>query len=537
MAKAKKAHLVKASVLNAASDEKGAGFYVIAAAAPEVNKDTVLSAFKCGDCTTQFSALAGSQPFCVTCGSEEVDVEDGEGALSPEDIGDDENLANVECSSCGTHNIVTLETASALGTKMHCVTCGTEIEYMPPTEGEDVEENLEDVELSADGDDLTDEEMDDVDLTINDEEDETEEVEAAAAATDAAPKAAETDVKAPAAPVDNVKPADAPVVVVEEPKPAAEPIAMAASDDSEDADESAESAEDDADDAEETADAAASDDEMVGDDAAGYDEDEEVDFEESCLAAIVQGDLSIERYGDRIVAFVGGIPVGHLTRANAGQNEGVFATTAFANAIKHTVRQVGAEKALAHYNFQLAAVKFPVPELVNERVTAGVEKAQREIASKIKDVSDDFRQAVGIVAAGLNKGWFKGSPHVLKEAFKNELAASGFKGASRVVDKVFAQYNDPYHKSLFEKAQELLSKSVEFRNELATSIGDMNYQPTSVVEAGDEVDMDETVPTEARLEGAGLRRGGKTQETSSLAVSDIRSTVVDLRSRNGGRIF
>jgi len=517
MAKAKKAHLVKASVLNAASDEKGAGFYVIAAAAPEVNKDTVLSAFKCEGCTTQFSALAGSQPFCVTCGSDEVDVEDGEGALSPEDIGDDENLANVECSSCGTHNIVTLETASALGTKMHCVTCGTEIEYMPPTEGEDVEENLEDVELSADGDDLTDEEMDDVDLTINDEEDETEEVEAAAAATDAAPKAAETDVKAPAAPVDNVKPADAPVVAVEEPKPATEPIMLATADDSEDADESAESAEDDADDA-------------VG-------EDEEVDFEESCLAAIVQGDLSIERYGDRIVAFVGGIPVGHLTRANAGQNEGVFATTAFANAIKHTVRKVGAEKALAHYNFQLAAVKFPVPELVNERVTAGVEKAQREIASKIKDVSDDFRQAVGIVAAGLNKGWFKGSPHVLKEAFKNELAASGFKGASRVVDKVFAQYNDPYHKSLFEKAQELLSKSVEFRNELATSIGDMNYQPTTVVDAGDEVDMDETVPTEARLEGAGLRRGGKTQETSSLAVSDIRSTVVDLRSRNGGRIF
>jgi len=261
-----------------------------------------------------------------------------------------------------------------------------------------------------------------------------------------------------------------------------------------------------------------------------------VDFEESCLAAIVQGDLSIERYGDRIVAFVGGIPVGHLTRADAGQNEGVFATTAFANAIKHTVRQVGAEKALAHYNFQLAAVKFPVPELVSERVTAGVEKAQREIASKIKDVSDDFRQAVGIVAAGLNKGWFKGSPHVLKEAFKNELAASGFKGASRVVDKVFAQYNDPYHKALFEKAQELLSKSVEFRNELATSIGDMNYMPTTEG-AGDEVDMDETVPTEARLEGAGLRRGGKTHETASLAVSDIRSTVVDLRSRNGGRIF
>ena len=482
MANAKKAHLVKASVLNAAADEKGANFYVIAASVPEVDKNIALASFQCGSCSTHFSAVKDSQPFCVTCGSEDVDVDSGDDALEAEDLGSDEDLANVECSACGTHNIVTLTTASALGTKMHCVTCGTEIEYMPPSDNVgmsdgDIEEDVEDVEVSADADAGDDEsELDDAEVTLTDDLEET-------------------------------------------------------SAEGEDDTEEGESEKDEVEEEAGEKDSAETDSDESADD------DAEVDSEEATLAAIAQGDLSVERIGDRIVAFVGGIPVGHLTREKAGDNTGVFASTSFTNAIKHTARQIGAEKALAHYKFELATVKFPVPAIVEARVKASVEDAQKEIAARIKDVSADLRQSMSIAAAGLNKGWFKGQPHVLKEAFKNELAASGFKGAARVVDKVFAQYSDPYHKFLFEKAQELLSKPVEFRNELASAIGDMAYQVSNADMDEDDADSDEDQTLESRLEGASLRRTGKATVEASLDATDLRSTVVELRSRNGGRLF
>ena len=464
MAKAKKAHLVKASVLNAASDEKGANFYVIAAAEPEVDKKVALASFGCKTCATHFSALAGSQPFCVTCGSEDVDAEEGDDALSADDLADDDELANVECSSCGAHNIVTLETAAAFGTNMHCITCGTEIEYMPPAEGEDVEVDVDDVDLEEAAEDEDESlDLDEGDLTLND--DEEEEV---SAEVDDAVDEAETEVE---------------------------------------------------------------EDEGEGDMS-------DSDMEEATLAALVQGDLSVERLGDRIVASIAGIPVAHLTREMAGENAGVFAASAFTNAIAHTARQVGAEKALSHYKFELATVKFPIQTIVQARVQTGVEDAKKEIATRIKDISADLNQAIAIAAAGLNKGWFKGQTHVLKDAFKTELSAAGFTGSQRVVDKVFSQYNDSYHRALFEKAAELLAKPVEIRNEIASAIGDMTYQIASdEMEDESESDLDAT-PTEARLEGAGLRsRGGKSVANANLEVASLRDTVVDFRTRNGGRLF
>lgn len=135
------AHAVVAAAVNA-SVASGALASVFASAELSVDKTTVLSGFHCSDCSTQFAAIAGTKPFCITCGSE--DVEDmAEDSGTPDLLDDEDQLTAVTCAVCGTHNIMRDDVVAALDGHANCVQCGADLPYVLP----DVDEGVDSTEL------------------------------------------------------------------------------------------------------------------------------------------------------------------------------------------------------------------------------------------------------------------------------------------------------------------------------------------------------------------------------------------------------
>ena len=448
----KKAHLTKASLINSASSENGALFYIYASLKPKVDTSKVLSAFHCNSCNTQFAAIAETKksiPFCVTCGDDDVEMDKSDEAPEIEDFADDDELANVECSNCKTQNIMTLQTASKMGSQIHCVTCGSTINYNPPVEAE--ADMGEDYNIEDDLDQGLDSDEEDVDLT------QTENI-----------------------PSEYVEPTgEKEEVAAEEEKPEESPEAEDAlegesSSDDEAGEESSSSDED-------------SDEEDEGDEEEDFDD---ADIEESSLIKIIKkGSFSLTRNGDVLVASIGEIPVAHLEKADAGQNENSFFSTSFDSAIRHGVKKLGAEKALAHYGFKFTTIQVPVSESVKTKVAATLTKEEAKLEKKIADMSKDFEQSQSIAMAALNKNFFRGKQNPLRSAFIDELTVAGVRSPKKLVDKILANYSSAYSKAVIELARELMTKSVKHRNELANSVGEMNYR-TDASDESEEQDLE-----------------------------------------------
>lgn len=514
----KKAHLVKAGVLNGHSAESsGALLFVYASPTPSVDKSAELSAYKCGKCNTEFAALAKTEPFCITCGDEDV-YEDNEQVLDVEEYEDpDTELASIPCSDCNTKNIVKLTTASVLGAQVHCVTCGSAINFQAPVVAEMDDESGMDDETNDALHDSFEDTLEEDDLTG------AEDIEGVDANGD------ESSDGENAEGGEDLEGADEGEGEPEEAN----------------GDESPEGAEGEpSDDAGEPEGSESNDAEGEGDEdegsEGGEDEDlEEIDFEEETLAKLVgEGSLSLDRVGDVLVASINSLPVATLARSDAAEYANVFHGAEFATAIRHTVKQVGVEKGLSQYGFAFASVKVPVKEIVTKRVTAKVQAEIATLNSRSETLAADFEQAFGIALAALNKNFFKGETNPLKTAFVDMLTTANVRNPARQVDAVFQAHGDAMNRAAFELAKKLLGKSVEHRNEIAASVLDSNYQ----VIASAEEETDGT-SFERRLEGSGMKNVQKKKEQASTvtqkpaATLEVSSVLDRARKLGGGRIF
>lgn len=489
----KKAHLVKASVLNGHSAESsGALLFVYASPTPSVDKDAVMSAYSCGKCSTQFAALAKTEPFCITCGAEDV-YEDEDQDLDVEEFEDaDEELASIPCGDCNTKNIVKLTTANVLGAQVHCVTCGSSINFQAPAlaGAEEEYDDLEDAEdMDVDTNDALHDSFEDTldegdDFTGTEDLDESEEV------------SSEDDAES-----------DDPFDAEDLPE-------------DDDDTEVAETEEDDAAD----------------------DEAEDEDFEEETLASLIgTGTLSIERVGDVLVASVNNLPIATLAQEDAGTYANVFHGAEFASAIRHTVKQQGISKGLATYNFAFAKAKLPVGRIVKRRVARKVESKLLRVEAANATYSDDFEQAFGIALAAMNKGFFKGESNPLKEGFIQALTTANVRNPSKLVDNVFRSFGNEMARTAFDRTKKLLGQSAEVRNEIAEAVMDTNYQETEEVDLDDQEDNDD-LSLESRLEGAGLRQAGRKAETATvkprtIATAEVASVIDKARKLGNGSIF
>ncbi len=116
-----------------------------------------LASFGCTTCGSHFAAIKGSQPFCVTCGGEDVTVDDAAEDTPTEELDDDkEELSGVVCCHCNTTNIVSNKTLAVLAGSMHCIVCGADMEFDEvPDADRGAAVDPEVVDQEAGGDDFT----------------------------------------------------------------------------------------------------------------------------------------------------------------------------------------------------------------------------------------------------------------------------------------------------------------------------------------------------------------------------------------------
>lgn len=139
-----------------------ASLLVTASIANQAFQKVEVCGYKCTDCNTSFSANRGLRPLCVQCGSEGVEeLDDGELEIPmEEDVRalDDEEMAYATCSNpdCSMHTVMSSASAAAFGGHMHCLVCGSEINYeADEEEGDEVEsEDIEDEMKNATIDDI-----------------------------------------------------------------------------------------------------------------------------------------------------------------------------------------------------------------------------------------------------------------------------------------------------------------------------------------------------------------------------------------------
>lgn len=443
--------------------------FVVASEEPKLEK-VEMAAYKC-DCGTQFRAIAKTQPFCITCGSDEV-IED---EIPADDSfalpSDDSQMSSIQCSACGTHNLIDDNVAKAYSGQAHCVTCGEEIEYMAEdlSGDEDFSTDSDDVILgdTGDGDLLETEEIQSADETTETET--TEDVEDDVS-TDTTDKTDDTE--------------------------SSEGEDGEASEDSTDAGETA---------------------------------------SVKLISVAKAGELSFELSGDKLTAYIGATPVATLDKAKAGENASVIHSGSFAQAIVHTAKRNGAEKALAHYGFELISVDVPVPTFVKDKAEATIKGEREKLVAAVKTLRNDFRQSLQIAAAGLNKSFFKNKTNVIKAALFEELAALNIRNPAKPIDKVFAAHSDAYHGVLLAIAEELMDKPADVRNQIAEAIGVSNYQVAQdeEMELSEDDDADgEDVSVEETLESAGVRK-----IAGSKQAQVVTATIADIKKANGGRLF
>lgn len=203
------------------------------------------------------------------------------------------------------------------------------------------------------------------------------------------------------------------------------------------------------------------------------------------LSVIYCGDMA---YADQTsdatwAAFYKGQPVAYATLASAIKHKDIFNEPVFATATVAAAKENGIRKALTDMGFKPYNVKLKVKDniakLVASEVKSALALAASEAQTKLKEYDDRLISALSTASMGINRGFFKNLNNPVKAALWNSLSAAGVRNPEVMIDNVFAAQADSYHKTLFEKAKDIVNKPVEIQNELAAAVIDSNYISTS----------------------------------------------------------
>lgn len=447
---------VRASAVNSVSHKNGVLFAVLASADFGLPKDVVTSAFGCEHCGTTFAGLKDSEPFCITCGSDQV-AATSEAALEPEVLSETQELSGIICAGCDTHNILSDVVAAKLGGKMHCVMCGDALEFDQPTVGDGDDDMPEVNPMSNAADDADDLDLGpDGEINLNGDNDGT---------TEASHPSGDADDLHPPVDATDVENQTAPFVA---PEATAETVDVPMTD-------------------------------AVPE---GADDMFDVGIDDEAM-----------------VATVNHVPVATLMRAEASQFADVWGKQAFVRSIKAAVSNEGRNAALAHFGFKPIIASFPLKKLVDERVESGLAAEKLKVVASTADLRADYHQSLAIAAAGLQKNFFKGHQHALKAGLCDELIAAGVRNPVKLIDRVFATHGGQFMNDMLELAAEMLAKPAEVRNELARSVEAANYIVAAAADGDDESpdDDEDEVEASTRMQAqAGLRIKPQHTETSSI---------------------
>lgn len=223
-----------------------------------------------------------------------------------------------------------------------------------------------------------------------------------------------------------------------------------------------------------------------------YDEDTEYNVEASSLYTeylspvndemrVSASDVKLDLFGENDSPFynvtIAGNPVGRIHWADQPDAEEIrasFTTSAFAKSIAEAMEKCGPLEVLRSVNASLFAEQVEKSKLA-DKIRADVEEElEEDFRSKLLGLRDDYADAIAVVIAGINKNFFSDVDNPLKAAFYDRLSDLGMYAPEDLVEEVLAESGPDFFDAVMDKAQELMTRSEEAREEITAAITEAN---------------------------------------------------------------
>lgn len=436
------------------------------------------------------------KPFSPLSGNTLVSLSD---ATSEFDSNDIKAMKEIATCKCGAHLHTTEELAASLvGTRLHCVVCGEEVDVNEEINDDEVEDEVEssdaeesiddvkedDVEKTESSEDEVDEdevELDDIELEESDMESEEEiddveddEIEES------------SDEEEVTDPIEEQKDEE----LVEESE--STNVEQQEIDEENGVEEASD--EDKAEEGEQLADetnANADDENVESDDENEEESTEDVTDEE--ISASVKKRITLNLFDNVKASTVDLVkvrdeskyylmsnykPVATLNKENASEEvQSFFDNEANMRAALGASLDNGFTKEVcASFGITPMRISFRASKAVRQEIAKIKSKLANEALANVENYKKRFAQAVSIASVGVNKSIY--GSNILRDALAKQCVLAGMVDAEDLVNEMFAKYGEDYIKEIIEKAKELVEKSDEARNAEASVVANASFNCT-----------------------------------------------------------
>jgi hypothetical protein len=221
-------------------------------------------------------------------------------------------------------------------------------------------------------------------------------------------------------------------------------------------------------------------------------------------------------------AFYKGIPVAIATAATAGRNADIFDTQDFGRAVVISAKHAGIKNTLREMGFRPIVTTVALSQVLNKKVKAKVVEVKKTMKKSQQEHAERLQASLATAAVGLTRGFFVDQDNPLKASLHKALSDAGVRNPEVMIHNAFKTSADSYHKVLFAKAQDIMSKPAAVQESLAKAILETNYQESST--SG-------TNQTEERLSNMGTTVNAKPKASTSTETQESTSAAGDFSER------
>lgn len=235
----------------------------------------------------------------------------------------------------------------------------------------------------------------------------------------------------------------------------------------------------------------------------------------------------------RWTAFFKGVPVAMATAADvAEKNRAMFDGSQFGQAIVASAKHIGVRNILAEMGFKGIKHQVAIAKVVDTRVERELSAARAALASEREQYTERLMAALATASIGMTRGFFTDVQNPLKSALVSALASAGVVNPEHMINNAFRTAADPYHKTLFAKACEIIAKPAEVQESLAKAVLGTNFVESTTASAGLE-DRIAGMGTSVPATKPAPQEATASTEVPSSALQRISSAVMSLGQRRG----
>lgn len=172
------------------------------------------------------------------------------------------------------------------------------------------------------------------------------------------------------------------------------------------------------------------------------------------------------------------VPVA-MAVASQTKHPDVFNKDVFAVVVANVAEAEGIPAAMEQFGFNEIKPEIEVGEHVSQEIRSAVDEQvgdmREEMAEEKSELNQRVAAALAIAASGINRGFFTDLSNPVITTLVESLASAGIVNADAMVAKAFSENSDAYHRTLLEKAQEIMTYDKTVQNQLAQAVTECGY--------------------------------------------------------------